>query len=625
MAGHLELRLLRQAPAVLAPIGLLLALATPVEPTAVIAWVMALLLLAEVAGAGPVTSPARVPLFALFAALLACTLTTTALLAPLLLLTGLACAAAMLLDTLHSGEGAPRSRAVTAPRQLLPLASLLVTLVAMSILAFLALPRHPGRGAQVPVPTHRLVGYSEQVRLGELAGALDDPTPLFRVKIEDQAGQPLAGPFHFRGVVLDSFDGRTWSATAAAGSPPPSADQADAPVRQRFRFEPTAPPILVGIPRLEAIEVPPEELELAPNGTLLHRGGPRVHGYTAWSRLDPWIATAVEPAAAQVEPPEPSFLLLPPGLHPDIVELADNATEGLDSPADRATALLSLLSTAYHYQHLPSGPLEDHPLEAFLLDHRTGHCELFATSLALMLRSQGIPSRVVNGFFGGEWNPVGHYWLVRHSDAHAWVEAWLPGPGWTSLDPTPAPSAPSASLATALVDHANSQWTHRVLTLDADTQLAALTAPGAQLRRLLAHTPGPPSLEAPSRTLDLVVSLMLAALVLAAMFLTWRRITPWLAGERPRSEPPSGEVERALRTGRRLVLQRGWRPPAHLPPASTARWLEATAGPQARPFGVIARLHYQVRYGGERDAEHAREARAALRELRDLACAPEAP
>jgi len=623
LAGRLKLQALRKAPAVLAPLGLGLALVTSIDTTAVVGGILALLLVAETASTGPTGEPRRVPLFALFAALLACTLAATPVLAPLLLIAGVAGAMALLLATLTEHEGASRSRAVTAPRQLLPLTSLLGALVAASALFFLAVPRHPGRDAQIPVPTHRLVGYAEQVRLGELMGALEDPTPIFRVKIEDDQGVPLPGPFHFRGVVLDHFDGRTWSATAATGSAPPSVDQHQAPVLQRYRFEPTAPPILVGVPRLEAISVPAEDLDLAASGTLLHRGGPRVHGYSAWSRLDPWDPTALAATTTTAPtPPSQAFLEIPEGLHPDILALADETTRGMGSDAERAAALLSLLTHGYHYERVPSAPLPDEPLAAFLLVRHTGHCELFATSLALMLRSQGIPSRVVNGFFGGIWNPVGRYWLVRHADAHAWVEAWLPRVGWVSLDPTPAPVTPDAGLGIALVDHANSQWTHGVLALDSDTQLAALAAPGAQLRRLLDRQPEAPSLEPPNRTLDLVLGLGVVVVVLLVLALAWRRLAPWLAGERRGAEPASGEVERALRAAHRLLGQRGWRPPAHLPPRAAAAWVQARAGEGASSFGTLARLHYAVRYGGSSDAQHAREARQALRELRELPSAP---
>ena len=61
------------------------------------------------------------------------------------------------------------------------------------------------------------------------------------------------------------------------------------------------------------------------------------------------------------------------------------------------------------------------------------------------MRIAGIPARVVTGYQGGEYNPVGNYWLVRQSDAHAWAEVWLEGEGWVAVDPTAAVSPSSAS------------------------------------------------------------------------------------------------------------------------------------------------------------------------------------
>ena len=76
------------------------------------------------------------------------------------------------------------------------------------------------------------------------------------------------------------------------------------------------------------------------------------------------------------------------------------------------------------------------PVESFL-NGKSGHCELYATLLALSLRSQLIPARVVNGYFGGEWNEVGGFYLIRQQHAHSWVEAWIDG-NWQRYDSTPA-------------------------------------------------------------------------------------------------------------------------------------------------------------------------------------------
>jgi hypothetical protein len=79
-------------------------------------------------------------------------------------------------------------------------------------------------------------------------------------------------------------------------------------------------------------------------------------------------------------------------------------------------------------------------VDEFLFETRTGFCEHYASSFAVMMRMAGIPARIVTGYMGGWYNPLGDYYLVRQSDAHAWAEIWLPQSGWTRVDPTAAVS-----------------------------------------------------------------------------------------------------------------------------------------------------------------------------------------
>jgi hypothetical protein len=91
----------------------------------------------------------------------------------------------------------------------------------------------------------------------------------------------------------------------------------------------------------------------------------------------------------------------------------------------------------YRYTlNLKGSPGHD-PLAHFLFESRAGHCEYFASAMAVMLRTIGIPSREVNGFLPGEYNDLGGDYIVRASDAHSWVEAYFPGSGWVTFDPTP--------------------------------------------------------------------------------------------------------------------------------------------------------------------------------------------
>jgi transglutaminase-like putative cysteine protease len=75
-------------------------------------------------------------------------------------------------------------------------------------------------------------------------------------------------------------------------------------------------------------------------------------------------------------------------------------------------------------------------IDELLFSTRQGFCGHYASAFVDLMRAGGVPARVVTGYQGGEWNPIGHYLTVRQSDAHAWAEIWLPGRGWLRADPT---------------------------------------------------------------------------------------------------------------------------------------------------------------------------------------------
>ena len=124
---------------------------------------------------------------------------------------------------------------------------------------------------------------------------------------------------------------------------------------------------------------------------------------------------------------------------------------------------------------LLSKPVDD-PLAYFLFERKKGHCEYFASSMAVMLRTLGIPSRVVTGFQSGVYNPMTGWQVIRASDAHSWVEAWIEGRGWTTFDPTPFDTSggePGLMSRLALLSDTASQfWNDWVMNYDQGHQTA---------------------------------------------------------------------------------------------------------------------------------------------------------
>jgi hypothetical protein len=148
---------------------------------------------------------------------------------------------------------------------------------------------------------------------------------------------------------------------------------------------------------------------------------------------------------------------------------ADAATD-----LERARAIERRLRADYGYTlELPDHEVAD-PLAYFLFTRRKGHCEYFASAMTVMLRTDGIPARLATGFQSGVYNPITDFWLVRASDAHAWVEAWIPGRGWTTFDPTPPDLNRHGSTLLAklglYLDAAGTFWQEWVVSYDISRQ-----------------------------------------------------------------------------------------------------------------------------------------------------------
>jgi hypothetical protein len=121
-----------------------------------------------------------------------------------------------------------------------------------------------------------------------------------------------------------------------------------------------------------------------------------------------------------------------------LLQLAREWTEGTgDNPYRMAVAIEARLKNTFQYSLVQSS--RGNFIEDFLLRTRSGHCEYFATSMAILLRLLGVPTRVANGYYSTEWDEVNSTYIVRQKDAHAWVEVYLGDEhGWMTFDPTPA-------------------------------------------------------------------------------------------------------------------------------------------------------------------------------------------
>ena len=176
-----------------------------------------------------------------------------------------------------------------------------------------------------------------------------------------------------------------------------------------------------------------------------------------------------------------NYLQLPDDLiTPRMAELVESLTASSASPAQTVMAIEGYLRGMEYTTDLPepSGP-QANLIDEFLFEWERGHCEYFATTMVMLVRSKGIPARIVNGFLGADYNPVGEYWAVRAANAHSWVEVYFPTTGWVRFDPTPAgaPSFDADSFMWKLgmwVDTLRLTWFRWVIEYDLEKQVSVV-------------------------------------------------------------------------------------------------------------------------------------------------------
>jgi hypothetical protein len=295
-------------------------------------------------------------------------------------------------------------------------------------------------------------------------------------------------------------------------------------------------------------------------------------------------------------------------------------------------AIERYLSTRYQYTlQLPSQPPAD-PIADFLFSRRRGHCEYFASSMAIMLRTLGIPSRIITGFRGAQFNQLNANYIVRASDAHSWVEAFIPGAGWITFDPTPAGGAQAVTLWTRYqlyLDAAHEFWREWIVNYDAGHQQALSLATIRHTRNRvydfrrwwvhqynhmleMARRVHHSASSNPRRMLRAGVILLAFLALLALPYFILRLLARWRAGS-PHLSPRSAASILYLRMIHFLARRGYSRAPAQTP----AEFARSITDPALREAVLRFTDAYQhARFGGS--TTEAATLPALLDELRNL-------
>ncbi len=470
-----------------------------------------------------------------------------------------------------------------------PVLVVLILLGASAI--FFLLPRmSAGYLGSFAAGSDMTTGFSDHVQLGRIGQIQQSNAVVMHVQIDgDKQG---SYDLKWRGVALSRFDGKTWSSPTEqrplarlddgrfslkhSGLEPLSPPAR--PIHYRVLMEPIGTNIffLASRPRYLSGSYQAVASDRADS---IYDVDPKhpVGVYEADSDLGMPTPAELRNASGATSPLLQEYLQLP-ALDARIPDLARQITAPAGNSFDKAAALERYLMANFGYTLEMARVAPRDPLADFLFVRKRGHCEYFASSMAIMLRTLGIPSRVVNGFRTSEFNDLTGNYVIRASSAHSWVEAYFPGYGWISFDPTPGSSLEATtgwSRVSLYVDAMASFWREWVVNYDtshqrslgedamqgsrslvdgmrtwAEKQYAQMLGRARRVQQKISRSPG----------LWSTAGIFLCVLLLAA--LNYRSLREWMLRWRLTRYPEDAPGEAAALWYRRMLRwlgRKGWK------------------------------------------------------------------
>lgn len=525
---------------------------------------------------------------------------------------------------------APLRPAFTAAQfRFMTVLSILLFLVSVAI--FLVLPRASGSsllGSIREDRDKRATGFSENVALGTFSEVVQNPAIVMTVESER--------PALWRGGVLDYYEGGVWYGAARYQQRQPH-EVMPAPANRREVKR-----------RFEIFDVRLTGFRLFSSGTIIsirqfnEIWKPRVNdvystvmithvetiencrgGYEVVSDAGEFTGAGefrnrrwpVPTSPSRLIPESDLFLQLPADLSARVKNLALEITRGLNSPEEKADAVQRYLSSGYTYtlKNLNSGRTQ--ALEYFLFETKAGHCEYFASSMAILLRCAGVRTRVVQGFAPGTL--VNGKYVVRLSDAHLWTEVFFPGKGWKSYDPTPGQDDRlNRGQPMSQFEMLKLNWQSYVLNYDRGMQLAVFQG----LNNRFAATFKMIKDGAPSARNALIV---LLGVSLAALAIRYRgilgqfRLRFKMSGDR---NVELGKVAGYFRQYLKLIARKGYKRGPATTPNDLLAALERDKAPVLDDAALLTGLFYRTRFGdGKLSPYLQQETERALRRIRKWA------
>lgn len=507
-----------------------------------------------------------------------------------------------------------RSKRIISPSFVAGSAALSLPVLIITAILFVGFPRI-GWGLLGKLPQNKAtVGFGDSVGLDDFDLVRQDETVVVRLEPLETRGSehPPFLPLRLRGAAFDIYRNNTWSRSPVATFATThlngdelllASDKPRASIGEyELMIEPLDIPVLFIPDRTERIRtfarsqagvIKPRPLEINSLGEVRYRDEAHVG-----VRYQVRLAALLPPPG---KPPSQNDNHLDLGSQDPRMAALARQFAGEGNEIERARHLAEELRTGYKYSlELSSSEknrAEKDPLTRFLFSRKTGTCEHFATALTLLLRYEGIPARIVTGFLGAEWNPVGGFYAVRQKYAHSWTEAWI-NESWQTFDATPpattTPHVATAANLTLLIEALRMHWHKYIVGFDASVQLEMARS----LRKGL-DRPNLPELS-PGRALRwlLIVTAVTALLFLLRRLLRIQKLIPQTKLQRARAAEAAQATKLYRSLERALKISAAARPIGTTPLEHVAQ-LSVSRPALAGPALLITQRYLEVRFGLE--------------------------
>jgi transglutaminase-like putative cysteine protease len=477
----------------------------------------------------------------------------------------------------------------------------------LAIVLFAFFPRLAGAFWALPRDDTATTGLSDTMSPGSISELTASYEIAFRARFDGAVPPPEMR--YWRGPVLHDFDGFTWRRPYGTPYRRPALEYLGNPYRYEVILEPSSQRWWFA---LDTIQEPPRgDVVLTDDSEVVSRRPVRdttVYTGTSYTNVKSTLPLAERSRRRDTAPPP---------RNPRSQEFARELRARSSSDGTYVAAVLEFLRTGGFKYTLTPPTLGANAVDDFLFNTRLGFCGHFASAFVALMRAAGVPAHVVTGYLGGDWNPIGGYFVIRQSDAHAWAEVWLEGRGWTRVDPTAVvepqrlnrgildllPEAGSAQARfvrhstwlTAMVqrwDAANAWWTEHVVKFDFRSQIGILLFLG---------------IDSPdARDLGWAFA---AALLLWMAWIAWQH-------ERSPGERRSDRLARAYARLCRKLGKVGLDRAPHQGPLSYADSVTLRRPDLAGPVRSLLELYAKLRFGSTSDNPDQAEIAAFERRIR---------